>query len=98
MTFSTNHPILFLLAGILVAVVLGQSVYFLVKALRRSKQIGMDQTKIAKTIKTAAIFTVAPAVSIVISEALYMLTVLDTVDSWSLEIARNANRYCSLSR
>ena len=67
MTFSTNHPILFLLAGILVAVVLGQSVYFLVKALRRSKQIGMDQTKIKKTIKTAAIFTIAPAVSIVIS-------------------------------
>jgi len=67
MTFSTNHPILFLLAGILIAVVLGQSVYFLVKALRRSKEIGMDQTKIKKTIKTAAIFTVAPAVSIVIS-------------------------------
>ena len=67
MTFSTNHPILFLLAGILVAVVLGQSVYFLLKALKRSKEIGMDQTKIKKTIKTAAIFTVAPAVSIVIS-------------------------------
>ena len=67
MTFSTNHPILFLLAGILVAVVLGQSVYFLAKALRRSKEIGMDQTKIKKTIKTAAIFTIAPAVSIVIS-------------------------------
>jgi len=65
--FSVNHPILFLLAGFLVAVVLGQSVYFLVKALRRSKQIGMDQTKIKKTIKTAAVFTIAPAVSIVIS-------------------------------
>ena len=67
MTFSTNHPILFLLVGLLVAVVMGQSVYFLVKALKRSKEIGMDQTKIKKTIKTAAIFTVAPAVSIVIS-------------------------------
>ena len=67
MTFTTNHPILFVLAGILIAVVLGQSVYFLVKALKRSKEIGMDQTKIRKTIKTAAIFTIAPAVSIVIS-------------------------------
>ena len=67
MEFSVNHPILFLLAGILVAVVLGQSVYFLLKALKRSKEIGMDQTKIKKTIKTAAIFTIAPAVSIVIS-------------------------------
>ena len=67
MTFSTNHPILYVLVGILVAVVLGQSVFFLLKALKRSKQIGMDQVKIRKTIKTAAIFTIAPAVSIVIS-------------------------------
>ena len=67
MEFHVNHPVLFLLAGILVAVVLAQSVYFLVKALRRSKEIGMDQEKIKKTIRTAAVFTVAPAVSIVIS-------------------------------
>ena len=67
MEFRVNHPLLFLMAGILVAVVLGQSIYFLVKAMRRSKELGMDQTKIRKTIKTAAIFTVAPAVAIVIS-------------------------------
>ena len=67
MEFHVNHPILFLLAGILIAAVLGQSVYFLVKALKRSRQIGMDQVKIRKPIKTAAIFTIAPAVSIVIS-------------------------------
>ena len=67
MEFRVNHPILFLLAGILIAVVLGQSIYFLVKALRRSKALGMDQKKIRKTIKTAAIFTIAPAVAIVIS-------------------------------
>ena len=65
--FYANHPILFVLAGLLVAVVLGQSVYFLIKALRRSRELGMDQTRIKKTIKTAAVFTIAPAVSIVIS-------------------------------
>ena len=67
MEFNVNHPLLFILAGILVAVVLGQSVYFLLKALRRSKQLGMDQSKIRKTIVTASVFTVAPAVAIVIS-------------------------------
>jgi hypothetical protein len=67
MEFHVNHPILFLLAGLLVAVVLGQSVFFLVKALRRSKALGMDQTRIRKTIRTAALFTIAPAVAIVIS-------------------------------
>lgn len=67
MEFYVNHPVLFLMAGILVAVVLGQSIYFLVKALRRSKELGMDQQKIVKTIRTAAVFTIAPAVAIVIS-------------------------------
>lgn len=67
MEFRVNHPILYLIVAILVAVVMGQSVYFLVKALRRSKQLGMDQTKIKKTIRTAALFTVAPAVAIIIS-------------------------------
>ena len=67
MEFSVNHPVLYLLAGILIAVVLAQSIFFLIKALRRSKEIGMDQAKIKKTIKTAALFTIAPAVSIVIS-------------------------------
>ena len=67
MQFYVNHPILFIFAGILVAVVLAQSVFFLVKAMRRSKELGMDQAKIKKTIKSAAIFTIAPAVAIVIS-------------------------------
>ena len=67
MEFHVNHPVLFILAGLAVAVVLAQSVYFLVKALRRSKAIGMDQARIRKTIRTAAIFTIAPAVAIVIS-------------------------------
>ena len=51
MEFSVNHPILFLLAGFLVAVVLAQSVFFLLKALKRSREIGMDQTKIKKPSK-----------------------------------------------
>ncbi len=67
MEFNVNHPILFILCGLLVAVVLGQSVYFLIKALRRSKALGMDQTKLRKTMVSAAIFTIAPAVAIVIS-------------------------------
>ena len=66
MEFSVNHPVLYVITGLLVAVVLAQSVFFLVKALRRSKELGMDQKKIRKTMLSAAIFTIAPAVSIVI--------------------------------
>ena len=67
MEFSVNHPLLYIIVGVLVAVVLGQSVYFLIKALRHSKVLGMDQKKIRKTMLSAAIFTIAPAVAIVIS-------------------------------
>ena len=67
MEFSVNHPILFVIAGILIAVVLAQSVFFLLKALRRSKQLGIDQSKLKKTMLSAALFTIAPAVAIVIS-------------------------------
>ena len=67
MTFSVNHPILFLLAGIIILAVLAQSVFFLVRALRRGRQIGMDMQKLKKTMLTAGVFTIAPAVAIVIS-------------------------------
>ena len=67
MAFSVNHPILFLLAGIIILAVLAQSVFFLVRALRRGRQIGMDMQKLKKTMLTAGVFTIAPAVAIVIS-------------------------------
>ena len=67
MEFNVNHPVLYVLVGIVIAVVLAQSVYFLVKSYNRAKQIGMDMKKIKKTILTAAIFTIAPAISIVIT-------------------------------
>ena len=67
MEFSVNSPILFVLAGILIAVVLAQSVFFLVKAWRRGVKIGMDKSKLKRVARTAAIFTIAPAIAIVIS-------------------------------
>lgn len=67
MVFSTNHPVLYFAVGIIVLIVLIQSVYFLVKALRRAKELNMDSKRVNNIIKTAAVFTIAPAVAIVIS-------------------------------
>lgn len=64
--FSVNHPILFVLVGIIIAVVLGQSVYFLVKAIRRAKELGIQKETIKKTISSSAVFTIAPAVSVLV--------------------------------
>lgn len=67
MNFNVNHPILFLLVGIVILIVLAQSVYFLIKAWRRGKEIGMDKKKLRRIAVSAAIFTIAPAVAIVVS-------------------------------
>ena len=67
MQFRVNHPVLFLLAGIIVLTVLAQSVFFLRKAWRRGKQIGMPMDKLRRIAIGTAIFTVAPALAIVIS-------------------------------
>ena len=67
MHFSVNHPLLFVIVGIIIAAVVGQSVYFLLKAIKRAKEINMDKSVVKKTIITAAIFTVAPAIAIVIT-------------------------------
>ena len=66
MTFSVNHPILFVIAGAIILVVLAQSFFFLFRAIARAKEKGMDTAVIRKTILSAAIFTVAPAVSILV--------------------------------
>lgn len=46
--------------------VICQSVFFLVRAYRRGKSLGMDMGKIKKTIISTAIFTFAPALSILL--------------------------------
>ncbi len=60
MEFNVNAPILFVLVGIIVAFVLAQSAFFLWRAVKRAKEIGLPQETVRKTISAAAIFTVAP--------------------------------------
>ena len=67
MNFNVNSPVLFAVAGLAVAVVLAQSVYFLIKAWRRGVAVGIDVEKLKRTARTAAVFTIAPAIAIVIS-------------------------------
>ena len=67
MEFNVNHPVLFLLAGIIVLIVLAQSVYFLRRAWRRGREIGMPMDKLKRIVIGTAVFTIAPASAIVIS-------------------------------
>lgn len=66
MEFSVNHPILFVLVGIIIAAVLAQSVYFLVKALRRAKELGISSATVKSTVTSSAVFTIAPAIAVLV--------------------------------
>lgn len=66
MEFSVNSPILFIIVGCIIAVVLIQSFYFLFKAIKRAKEIGIAKSTIKKTISSAAVFTIAPAIAILV--------------------------------
>lgn len=66
MNFNVNSPILFIIVGIMIFAVLMQSVYFLMKALRQAKKLGIEKATIRKTITSAAVFTIAPAVAILV--------------------------------
>ena len=49
----------------IVLFVIAQSVFFLVRAVRRAKALGIETSTVKKTISSSAVFTVAPALAIV---------------------------------
>ena len=61
-----DHPIIYALVAITIVAVLGQSVFFLWRALKKAKELKMDKAKIRATILSSLVFTIAPAVSIII--------------------------------
>lgn len=66
MEFRMDHPIIYALVAITIVAVLGQSVFFLWRALKKAKELKMDKAKIRATILSSLVFTIAPAVSIII--------------------------------
>ena len=66
MDFSVNHPILYIIVGAIIALVMAQSVFFLVKAVKRAKVLGISKETVKKTISSAAIFTIAPAIAVLV--------------------------------
>ena len=64
--FSANSTIIYLVAGVVVTFVLAQSLFFLVKAWRRGKALGMKVSVLRDISITSAIFTIAPAVAILL--------------------------------
>lgn len=66
MNFNPNSSFLYAVAALVILFVLAQSIFFLIRACRRARAIGMDRRQIRKTILSTAVFTVAPAISILL--------------------------------
>ena len=66
MEFNVNSTFLYIIAVCVIIFVLAQSAFFLVRAYRRGKQLGMSAQKLRKVIFSTSIFTIAPAISILL--------------------------------
>lgn len=59
-----SSPTLYLIAGVVILFVLAQSVFFLVKAWKQGKALGMDKSKLRNAVTSSALFTVPSALSV----------------------------------
>ncbi|MBO5525659.1 MAG: DUF5058 family protein [Clostridia bacterium] len=66
MEFNINSPVLYGIVGVIILFVLAQSVFFLVRSYKHGVEIGMDKKTLNKTILRSAVFTVAPAIAILV--------------------------------
>ena len=64
--FSVNSPFLFTVVAIILTMVMAQAVFFLVRAWRQAKKLGIETSKLKSVVKSSAIFTIVPAISILI--------------------------------
>ncbi|MBQ9081634.1 MAG: DUF5058 family protein [Clostridia bacterium] len=113
MEFSKNALILFVLVGVIIAVILAQAVFFLIRAYRRGVAIGMDKKVLKKTVLRSAVFTIAPAISILVGVVVLSnklgiplpwlrLSVIgslsyETIASGAAPIIENASQYVSVA-
>lgn len=66
MNFNVNSSALYVLAVCVIVFVLAQSIFFLVRAYKRGKELGIETAKLKKTVLSTMVFTIAPAISILI--------------------------------
>ena len=80
MDFKTG-PLMYGLAAFVIVFVIVQSVFFIVKAWKRGIAIGIPKEKLKQTVITSALFTVAPAISI-LATVLALASALGIVLPW----------------
>ncbi|MGI6701778.1 MAG: DUF5058 family protein [Christensenellales bacterium] len=68
----TDYASLYVIGGIIAATIIAMSLFFLIKSLKRAKEIGMERAKVMKAIKSSAVFSIVPSIPIVIGIGIMM--------------------------
>lgn len=64
--FDLNSTFLYIISGIFIVFVVVQALFFLYRAYKQALLLGIDKKVIYNTIKSSAMFTIAPAISILL--------------------------------
>lgn len=76
-----STPALYLIAGAVILFVLAQSVFFLVKAWKHGKELGIDKKKLRNSVTSSAVFTIPSALS-VLATVIALAPALGLVIPW----------------
>ena len=79
--FNNSSLGLYLIAGAVILFVLAQSVFFLVKAWKQGKALGLDKSKLRNAVTSSALFTVPSALS-VLATVIALAPALGLVIPW----------------
>ncbi|MGN0526349.1 MAG: DUF5058 family protein, partial [Acutalibacteraceae bacterium] len=63
-TSYLQQPLMYVLAGGVIAFVIIQSLFFMRKAWKRGRELGMSKETLKSTVTSSVVFTVAPAIAI----------------------------------
>ena len=72
---------LYLIAGAVILFVLAQSIFFLVKAFKQGRALGLDKSKLRNAITSSALFTIPSALSI-LATIIALVPALGPVIPW----------------
>jgi len=62
--FDPNSKLMYIMVAVILLYVLAQAVFFLTKAIKRAKELNISSSTVKKTILSSSVFTIAPAISI----------------------------------
>lgn len=89
--YYANHPLMYLACAIGILLVLTQTTIILKKTLKCTKELGMDDEKVKKGIKTSALSSIGPAMGVVGSILALIVTLGAPVTALRMSVIGGTN-------